>query len=228
MRLPIIIIVLAAISIMSAAGQYNAEYTAEYWSGLGDQQFLNDSFQEAAESYDKALNFDPNNTYLLINKGKSLANMGRYQDAIACFDESIAINSSSTESLHLKGIALSQGLNMNDEAIAVFEQALQLDSSNSAAWDGKGMALANKGDYTGSLACFQTATRIDPQNPVAWNNEGVVLRELGRYQEALDRFDKALLLDPDNEAAQKNRISTLEDMNRFIHLGKGQTASFAL
>ena len=108
------------------------------------------------------------------------------------------------------------------------EQALQLDSSNSAVWDGKGMALANKGDYTGSLACFQTATRIDPQNPVAWNNEGVVLLELGRYQEALDRFDKALLLDPDNEAAQKNRISTLEDMNRFIHLGKGQIASFAL
>lgn len=215
---------LALVSIPPGAGEYAAGNTAEYWSGLGDQQFFNGSFQEASESYDKALELDPVNVYLWINKGKSLANMGRFQDAIACFDQASAINSSYAEPLFLKGIALSQGLNRDDEAIAIFNQALQLDSTNFDAWIGKGMALAKKGDYYGSLACFQTATRIDPLKPSGWNNEGVVLRELGRYQDALDRFDKALLLDPNYEEAQKNRNSTLQDMNRIVSLGGSQGA----
>lgn len=229
MKLAIALITfLAAVSIPPVTGEYAAGNTAEYWSRLGDQQFLNDSFQEAAESYDKALELDSANVYLWINKGKSLANMRRFQDAIACFDQATAINSTYAEPLFLKGIALSQGLDRDDEAIAVFDQALQLDSANFDAWTGKGTVLAKKGDYYGSLACFQTATRIDPLKPSGWNNEGVVLRELGRYQEALDRFDKALLLDPYNEAAQKNRNSTLQDMNRIVSLGGSQGATMAL
>lgn len=247
MKLQIVIAALAALilCVLPAAGEYaaigdntteypaeystdTAGYSAEYWSGQGDQQFLAGSFQEAAESYDKALNLDPLNIYLMINKGKSLANLGRYQDAIVFFDQAFAINSSNAEPLHLKGIALSEGLNRYDESIAVFDQALQLDPSNFDAWTGKGMALAKKGDYTGSLACFQTASGIDPLNPTGWNNEGVILRELGRYQQALERFDNALLLDPNHEAAQKNRNNTLEDLSQIVQVGGNQRAVYAL
>ena len=216
--------VLALACILPGAG----EYTAEYWSNLADQQFLNGSLQEAVESYDKALDLDPVNVYLLVNKGKSLANMGRFVDAIACFDQSFAINTTYVEPLTLKGIALSQGLNRDDEAILIFNQALDLDSSSFDAWIGKGMALAKKGDYSGSLVCFQTATRIDPLRPSGWNNEGVILREMGRYQEALERFDKALLLDPNYKEAQDNRNYTLQDMNQIVQLGGSQGASIAL
>lgn len=216
--------VLAAAYVPLGAGEYAAGNTTEYWSSLGDQQFLSGSFPEAAKSYDMALEMDPANVYLWINKGKSLANMGRFQEAIACFDRASSINSSYVEPLFLKGIALSQGLNRDDEAIAVFDQALLLDSANFDAWMGKGMTLAKKGDYYGSLACFQTATRIDPLQPSGWNNEGVVLRELGRYQDAIDRFDKALLLNPNYEEAQKNRNNTLQDMNSIVSLGGSQGA----
>ena len=135
--------VMAAVYIATGAGEYAAD-TLEYWSRLGDLQFLNGSFPEAAESYDMALKMDPANVYLWINKGKSLANMGRFQDAIACFDKASSINSSYVEPLFLKGIVLFQGLNRDDEAIAIFDQALQLDAANFDAWTGKGMALAKK------------------------------------------------------------------------------------
>ena len=220
MKLAIALIaILAALCIPPGAGENAAGDNAEYWSNLGDQQFLNGSIQEAAESYDEALRLDPANVYLWVNKGKSMANMGRFEDAIACFDQASAINSSYVEPLFLKGIALSQGLKRDDEAIAVFDQALQLDPSNFDAWLGKGMALANKGDYYGSLACLKTASRIDPLQPSGWNNEGVILLKMGRYQEALDCFDKALLLDPNYEQAERNRNNTLQDMNRIVFLG---------
>ena len=126
----------------------------------------------------------------------------------------LQINSSDAGALNLKGTALSQGLNRNDEAIAIFDQALQQDPSNFDAWIGKGMALANSGDFSGSLSCFETATQIEPLNPSGWNNRGVVLREMGRYQDALTSFNKALLLDPSYEVAQLNRDNTLQDINQ--------------
>ena len=115
MKLAIIIIfAMAAICIPPAIG----ELTAEDWSNQANQYFLNGSYEEAAASYDKALELDPNNVDLLNNKGKALANLGRFEDAIASFDKSLAINSSDVEALNLKGTALSQGLDKNDEAIA--------------------------------------------------------------------------------------------------------------
>jgi tetratricopeptide (TPR) repeat protein len=211
MKLAIVIITaLVAVCIPQAMGQY----TAEYWSNQADQYFFNNSFEEAAASYDKALELDPSNVDLWNNKGKALANLGRFEDAIVSFDRALAINSTYVATLNLKGVAFSQGLKRNDEAISSFDQALQLDSSNFDAWIGKGMALANSGDFSGSLACFETATQIEPLNPSGWNNEGVVLREMGRYQEALDSFNKALLLDPTHEGAQLNRRYTLQDMDQ--------------
>ena len=100
-----LIAILAALCIPPGAGENAAGDNAEYWSSLGDRQFLNGSIQEAAESYDEALRLDPANVYLWVNKGKALANMGRFQDAIACFDQASAINSSYVEPLFLKAVS---------------------------------------------------------------------------------------------------------------------------
>ncbi len=162
MKLAIIIIsAMVAICILPAMG----EFTAEDWSNQANQYFINGSFEEAAASYDKALELDPGNVDLLNNKGRALANLGRFEDAIASFDKSLAINSSDVEALNLKGTALSQGLGRNDEAITSFNQALQLNLTSFDAWNGKGMALANSGDLSGSLTSFETATQVEPLNP---------------------------------------------------------------
>ena len=221
MKLTLILLALLAATGIPSAAEGD---TAEYWSSLGDQQLYNGSIEEAARSYDKALELDPGNVNLWNRKGYAFGILGRYEDAVASFDQALAINSTNVEALNWKGLALYRGLDRHDEAIACFDKVLVLNASDSEAWNGKGMALADKGDLSGSLVCLQMATKLDPLNPGAWNNEGVVLRELGKYQEALECFDKALLLDPNNQAAQTNRNSTLEDMNRIVQLGTGQWA----
>ena len=72
--------------------------------------FISGDYERAAASYDKALELEPNNTALLNNKGKALANLGRFDDAISCFRKSLDINASNLESMNLVAIALSQGL----------------------------------------------------------------------------------------------------------------------
>jgi tetratricopeptide (TPR) repeat protein len=209
MKLAITIIaVLAAIYVLPAMGE-----SAQFWSDQANGYFISGDFEKAAASYDKALEMEPNSTALLNNKGKALANLGRYDDAISCFDKSLAINSSNPESLNLLAIALSQGLNKYSDAIVIFDQILQANPSYFDALIGKGMALANEGSLSGSLDCFEKATQIKPQDPSAWNNKGVVLRQMERYQDALTCFNKALTIDSSNEVARQNREYTLQDMD---------------
>jgi tetratricopeptide (TPR) repeat protein len=210
MKLAITIIaVLAAIYVLPAMGE-----SAQFWSDQANGYFISGDFEKAVASYDKALEMEPNHIDLLNNKGKALGMMGRFDDAISCFDKSLAINASNPESSTLKAIALSRGLNRNREAIAIFDQVLQANSSYFDAWIGMGMALANEGSLSGSLECFENATQIKPQDPTAWNNKGVVLRQMERYQDALTCFNKALTIDSANDAALQNRELTLQDMGQ--------------
>jgi len=217
MKLAITIIaVLAAIYVLPAMGE-----SAQFWSNQADGYFISGDFEKADASYDKALQQDPNNTALWNNKGKVLGMMRRFDDAIACFDKSIAINASNLESSNLKAIALSRGLNRNREALPIFNQILQTDPSYFDAWIGMGMALAGEGSLSGSLECFEKATQLKPQDPTAWNNKGVVLREMKRYQEALTCFNKAITIDSSNDDYQKNREATLQDMDQLPEMAIG-------
>jgi tetratricopeptide (TPR) repeat protein len=204
-----IIALLAAIYVLPAMGE-----SAQFWSDQANGYFISGDFEKAAASYDKALEQEPNSTVLWNNKGRVLGMMGRFDDAISCFDKSLAINTSNPESSNLKAIALSRGLNRNREAIAIFDQILQTNPSYFDAWIGKGMALANEGSLSGSLECFEKATQIKPRDPSGWNNKGVVLRQMGRYQDALTCFSKAITIDSSNEAARQNRELTLQDMDQ--------------
>lgn len=210
MKLAITVIaMLTAIFVLPAMGE-----SAQFWYDQANGYFISGDFEKAAASYDKALELEPNSTVLWNYKGKVLGMLNRYEDAISCFDKSLAINSSNPEPLSLKAIALSQGLNKNSEAIAIFDQILLANASYFDAWIGKGMALGNEGSLYNSLKCFEKATQIKPKDPTGWNNKGVVLREMGRYQDALACFNKALTIDSTYENAQQNRELTLQDLDQ--------------
>ncbi len=210
MKLAITIIaVLASIFVLPAMGE-----SANFWSDQANDYFISGDFEKAAASYEKALELEPNSTDLWDNKGKALANLGRIDDAISCFEKSLDINATNPASLNLLAIALSQGLNKYSEADVIFDQILDANPSYFDAWIGKGMALANEGDLSGSLKCFEEATLIRPQDPSGWNNKGVVLRQMGRYQDALTCFSKAITIDSSHEPARQNRELTLQDMDQ--------------
>ncbi|MCX6677917.1 MAG: tetratricopeptide repeat protein [Methanothrix sp.] len=213
-----IIMVLTAIFVLPAMGE-----SAQFWYDQANGYFISGDYEKAAASYDKALELVPNSTVLWNYKGRVLGMLGRHEDAISCFDKSLAINSSNPESMSLKAIALSQGLKKYSEAIAIFDQVLAANASYFDAWIGKGMALANDGNLYSSLECFEKATQIKPQDPSAWNNKGVVLRQMERYQDALTCFNKALSIDSTYETALQNRESTLQDMDQTPQSSSSQS-----
>jgi tetratricopeptide (TPR) repeat protein len=51
-----------------------------------------EAYTKASECFDKALEIDPDNYSAWYNKGICFQNMGKTQEAIRCYDESIKIN----------------------------------------------------------------------------------------------------------------------------------------
>ena len=91
----------------STVGSDIESNSAIFWSKIGGRLFLNSSFGEAAEAYDKAL--EANTTNLVImknNKGNALANQGNYDGALMIFEEAIRLTPSNKVSWTNKGIAL--------------------------------------------------------------------------------------------------------------------------
>jgi len=99
----------------------------------------------------------------LLVRGQTLLEQGHPFDALAHFEQAVALDAPTPNAFIKKGAALER-LGRLDEALASYEQALTLDASHADAYIGKGNVLNRLERYTEALACFERATHH--QHPV--------------------------------------------------------------
>jgi tetratricopeptide (TPR) repeat protein len=92
--------------------------------------------------YDKALEINPKNVDEKgrYNKGYALSSLGKYTEAIQCYDEALKSDSNNLDILIGKGIALNK-LNKHQQAIECFDKVLQKYPNNKVAQEMKGVSL---------------------------------------------------------------------------------------
>jgi tetratricopeptide (TPR) repeat protein len=129
------------------------------------------------------------------NKGGVLLELGRYEDAIICFDKALEINPKNSSARENKGVAFSK-LGRYEDAIVCYTKSLEIDPKSSNAWYNKGIALYKLGRYEDAIICFDKALEIDPKNSNAWYSKGLALSKLGRDEEAMKCKEKAAEIDP--------------------------------
>jgi len=143
------------------------------------------------------------------NKGVSLDELGRHEEAIACHDKALEIAPDSSVAWANKGHILNtlsryeSAIVCFDEAIrcyealtAPFHEALGVNPESALAWANKGKALHALNRYDEALKCFAEAARINPRHANAWKGQALALAYLGRFQEAGACSEKAAELDP--------------------------------
>ena len=148
-----------------------------------------------------------------INKGGSLANLGRHQEAISCFDQALTIDTRIAVAWNNKGLALAD-LGRGEEAIRCYDQALATDPRIVEAWNNKANLLYNLGRAEEALACFDQALAIDPRDVAVWSNKGHALAALGRREEAISCYEQALAIDPRYAQAWSNKGNALDALGR--------------
>ena len=90
----------------------------------------------------------------LSNKGLARYNLGRFEDAIACFDTALDINTRYANAWNNKGNALDE-LGRSEDAIACYNKALDINPRLAEAWYNKGNALDNLGRADEAILAFQ-------------------------------------------------------------------------
>lgn len=134
-----------------------------------------------------------------VEKGDTLSDQGKYDEAIKTYDEAIALDSNYVEAWYKKGIAFNAS-GKYDEAILAYDEAIY--SYNRSTWQGpdlewiflnKGLALAAQGKYEDAVQAYDEAITLDSEYVDAWNNKAIALNALGKYDEATLAYDEAIL-----------------------------------
>jgi tetratricopeptide (TPR) repeat protein len=147
------------------------------------------------------------------NKGGSLYNLGRYPEAITCYDKALEINPAYEKAWNNKGCNLA-AMEKYDEAILCYDRALAIHPQDTLTLTNKAVALEKVGKSLEALACFEKALEINPRDAAIWNSRGTILINLGQLEEAADSFDKALELNPRFKTAWKNKGATLSKLGK--------------
>lgn len=106
---------------------------------------------------------------LWIGKGRALFNLGRYEEALGCFDEAINADPQQAEAHVKKGKTLEK-LDRFEEALAEYDRALELDASLTIAYLYKGGLLNHLERFAEALACYEEALRAQESGRVAQIN----------------------------------------------------------
>jgi tetratricopeptide (TPR) repeat protein len=85
-----------------------------------------------------------------------LGKLGRYDEAMVCFDRAIEKDPMQSGAWHNKGEALRRQ-DKYAEAIQQFDRAIEIDSAYSKAWNSKGLALKALGRDAEADAAFAEA-----------------------------------------------------------------------
>ena len=131
-------------------------YNSYGHAGVNGQYSNQDIFQ----GVQRGGGFDSNDAWGWRNKGSALYFLGKYDEAIKCYDESIKIDPSNPVVWNNKGLALYY-LGKFDEAIASYEHAITIDPSDADAWNSKGNSLNSLGKGDEAKKCYDKAKELE-------------------------------------------------------------------
>jgi hypothetical protein len=111
------------------------------------------------ENLAAAIGEQPNRVALVLGKGQALLSLNQAENALACFEEVIALEPNNTEALIKKGQALEK-LRRMQEAIDSYDRVIAVDSSLTMAYLYKGGVFNRLEQFDKALECYEQALRV--------------------------------------------------------------------
>jgi tetratricopeptide (TPR) repeat protein len=72
---------------------------------IGNEHYYENEYEHAIDYYEKALQIDPDNAYVLFSKGEALGKLGKYEEAIKYYDKALEINPKNGDASYNEGEA---------------------------------------------------------------------------------------------------------------------------
>jgi tetratricopeptide (TPR) repeat protein len=161
----------------SATVTSSAQSKAQGWFNKGKALAKLGRYQEAIESFDKALAINPDYHNAWNLRGAVLNNLGRYQEAIENYDKALAIKPDFDWAWNNRGLAL-DSLGRYQEAIENYNKALAIKPNYYWAWSNRGTALGKLGRYQEAIDSYDKALKLKPNDPDYLNARNWALQQL--------------------------------------------------
>ncbi len=119
-----------------------------------------ENYFDALRLYDLALKKEPGNVDVLVDKGATLQNMGKFKLAITYYDKALCISPDNFNALLNKGATLHSDQKYL-EAIDCYDRAMLVDNKSPIALAYKGLSLGEMGKLEEAIKHFKNALAID-------------------------------------------------------------------
>lgn len=181
------------------------------WNCRGEALYSLSRPKAALESFNRALVSNPRSRLsgiILLNKGRVLADLGQYAQAVTASEQGIKLLSKLNQKdvAHDRnlGIAFNQQgqsllkLKQNKRALIAFNQSLKFMPDDLSAQQGRGIALYRLGFYDRAVNIFTKVLQRDDltqeQQAINWLYQGISLCQTSKVDAASQAFEQVLKL----------------------------------
>lgn len=139
-----------------------------------------------------------------FEKGIALYREGKFEEALAIFDELITAQSDQAE-LHLyRGRVLTR-LGRGEAALKDFDILLKLEPYNTDYISDRGVVLHLLGRDEEALSELDRAANLDPKNPYRYSSRAFFKDRIGDLHGAIEDYENAIELDPEDAVSYNNK-----------------------
>jgi len=183
---------------------------------------LDRELEEKLDYFNKLLEANPSLEKIWLKKAKVLEELGRVEEAIACYDQAAKINPEKEREYKIEVLNI---LRLKEGSPAIPPSWFALPSPQ------------DREKLEEALSYYDKILEINPNLKVAWQTKGELLDELGRHEEAVECYDRAIEIEreegiesfakPDQKglrglaAQEKGRINGLGRTNGLVN-GRGR------
>lgn len=131
----------------------------------------------------------PSHTLALEYKGLSLQKLGKFEEALECWNALISKKGEVAMYYGERGVCK---FNLRfKSAIEDFNRAVELEPKNAFRYSARAYVRDKLGDVQGAIADYHHCLDLDPEDAIALNNLGVSEQKLGNKSKAELLFEKA-------------------------------------
>ena len=131
----------------------------------------------------------------LVARGTAYSREGKYELAIADFNEAIRVKPDFIPAIFNRGITYNHEA-LYDLAIADFNLVIKFNPNDADGFGGRGTANDHKGQYDLAIADYTEAIRLKPSLAAAFTDRGTTYYHKGQYDLAVADYTAAIRLKP--------------------------------
>lgn len=172
-------------------------YSFVSWYNLGNALARLERLDESIEALDYCLAIEERFTSAYFSKARNLLVLGRFQEAIDCYQETINFDGAQAITFSYIGECYEK-MEHYEQALIHYDQSLALDPNWVDAWIGRGVVKDMQGRVVEAVKDLENAVRLAPDHGDGWFYLANSLARAERYDEAFAAYAKLNTLEPEN------------------------------